>query len=198
MRVIAGSARSMPLRTLKGMDIRPTTDRTKETLFNILQARIPGCRFLDLFAGSGAIGIEALSRGAECAWFVEKDRRTQRLIEENLTFTRLYERAHILGGDVMRVLPTIGEVFDVIFMDPPFGKELEKEALTSLASGNILAPGGMIVVEAAPGTDFSYLSELGYGIVNERVYGHSMHLFLKAEVEAVRRKDAEGRGEADV
>lgn len=170
----------MPLRTLKGMDVRPTTDRTKETLFNILQTRIPCCRFLDLFAGSGSIGIEALSRGADCAWFVEKDRRTQKLIEENLEFTRLHDRARVFGGDVMRVLPTFeGEKpFDVIFMDPPFNRGLEQEVLTYLASGNLAAPGGVIVVEAAPETDFSYLSGLGYDIVNERVYGRSMHVFL--------------------
>ena len=87
MRVIAGTARSMPLRTVKGMDIRPTTDRTKETLFNILMPRIPNCRFLDLFAGSGSIGIEALSRGASEAVFVENTRAHQALILENLEFT---------------------------------------------------------------------------------------------------------------
>ena len=84
MRVIAGIARSMPLRTVKGMDVRPTTDRTKETLFNIIQMRIPDCRFLDLYAGSGSIGIEALSRGARECVFVEKARASQELVKENL------------------------------------------------------------------------------------------------------------------
>ena len=170
----------MPLRTLKGMDVRPTTDRTKETLFNIIQTRIPRCRFLDLFAGSGSIGIEALSRGAESAWFVEKDRRTLKLIEENLDFTRLRDRARIFGGDVMRILPTFEgeEPFDVIFMDPPFGKGLEKEVLTYLTPGRLVASDGILIVEAAPETDFSYLSGLGYDIVNKRVYGRSMHVFL--------------------
>ncbi|MDO5702981.1 MAG: 16S rRNA (guanine(966)-N(2))-methyltransferase RsmD, partial [Lachnospiraceae bacterium] len=130
MRVIAGSARSMPLRTIKGMDVRPTTDRTKETLFNILQTRVPDCRFLDLFAGSGSIGIEALSRGAGHAVFVEKDRRVRKLIEENLVFTKLMDRARVIGGDVSAVLPQLegGEPFDIIFMDPPFLKDLERDA----------------------------------------------------------------------
>ena len=104
MRVIAGTARSMPLRTVKSMNIRPTTDRTKETLFNILQGRIPGCRFLDLFAGSGSIGIEALSRGAACAYFVENTRVHQDLILENLEFTKLTKGAHLEKGDVLTVL----------------------------------------------------------------------------------------------
>ena len=109
MRVIAGIARSMPLRTVKGMDVRPTTDRTKETLFNIIQMRIPGCRFLDLYAGSGSIGIEALSRGADECVFVEKARASQELVRENLTFTKLIDRAEILKGDVQQVPAARGQ-----------------------------------------------------------------------------------------
>ncbi len=124
----------MPLRTVKGMDVRPTTDRTKETLFNILMPWIPGCRFLDLYAGSGSIGIEALSRGAVNATFVEKDRKTQELILENLEFTKLLEGATLIRGDVNAVLGRLngGEPFDVIFMDPPFNQGLEKETLTKV------------------------------------------------------------------
>ena len=111
----------MPLRTVKGMDVRPTTDRTKETLFNIIQFRVPGCRFLDLFAGTGAIGIEALSRGADYACFVEKDRRIRNLVEENLQFTKLIDRSRIINGDALSVLPQLERErpFDIIFMDPP-------------------------------------------------------------------------------
>lgn len=185
MRVIAGSARSMPLRTVKGMDVRPTTDRTKETLFNILQMRIPDCRFLDLYAGSGSIGIEALSRGAATAVFVERDRKTQKLIEENLRFTKLYDRARLLNGDVQSVLPRLEgeEPFDVIFMDPPFLKDLEKETLTYLSRSALPAPDGVIVVEAHPKTDFSYLPELGFEVVKHKIYSLSSHLFLKKTTE---------------
>jgi 16S rRNA (guanine966-N2)-methyltransferase len=181
MRVIAGKARSMPLRTVKGMDVRPTTDRTKETLFNIIQAYIPGGRFLDLFAGSGSIGIEALSRGAACAVFVEKAAASLALIEENLNFTRLMDGAKIMKGDVLSVLPRLSteEPFDVIFMDPPFEHGLEKEVLTYLSGSSLLAKDGILVVEARPGTDFSYLDDLGFELIKERVYTHSEHIFLK-------------------
>ena len=160
MRVIAGTARSMPLRTVRGQDVRPTTDRTKETLFNILQFRIPGCRFLDLYAGSGSIGIEALSRGAAGAYFVEKDRKTQQLILENLEFTRLAERATLLKGDVQSVLPSLEkeDPFDIIFMDPPFDHGLERQTLT---------------------LDFSYVEDLGYRVIRHKIYGQSTHLFLE-------------------
>ena len=181
MRVIAGSARSMPIRTIKGMDARPTTDRTKETLFNILQTRIPSCRFLDLFAGTGAIGIEALSRGASAAFFVEKDRRMQALIEENLRFTKLIDRAKIIKGDVAAVLPTLAaeDAFDIIFMDPPFRKDLEKNTLLLLADLSLLADDGMIVVEADPRTDFSYLEDLPFQVVKQKRYSMSSHLFIQ-------------------
>lgn len=181
MRVIAGTARSMPLRTLKGMDIRPTTDRTKETLFNIIQFRIPGCRFLDLFSGTGAIGIEALSRGASKAFFVERDRKHQNLIKENLDYTKLGDRAVLRGGDVLQVLPRLEseEPFDIIFMDPPFGKSLEKDALKIISDSTLLADGGLVIIEAAPGTDFSYISDYGFEIENQRVYTKSSHLFLR-------------------
>lgn len=171
----------MPLRTVKGMDVRPTTDRTKETLFNILMPWIPGCRFLDLYAGSGSIGIEALSRGAVNATFVEKDRKTQELILENLEFTKLLEGATLIRGDVNAVLGRLngGEPFDVIFMDPPFNQGLEKETLTILAGLDILDENGLVVVEASPKTDFSYLDELGYEKFKERKYGMSQHIFLK-------------------
>ncbi|MDO4614037.1 MAG: 16S rRNA (guanine(966)-N(2))-methyltransferase RsmD [Lachnospiraceae bacterium] len=181
MRVIAGTARSMPLRTVKGMDVRPTTDRTKETLFNILQPWIPGSRFLDLFAGSGSIGIEALSRGAECAVFVEKARASQDLILENLEFTKLIGGAKLEKGDAVSVLRKLegADPFDVIFMDPPFDHGLEKDVLEYLSTSSLPAEDGIIVVEASPKTDFSYLPEMGYSVVKERVYGRSQHIFLR-------------------
>ena len=181
MRVIAGTARSMPLRTVKGMDVRPTTDRTKETLFNIIQFRVPGCRFLDLFAGTGAIGIEALSRGADYACFVEKDRRIRNLVEENLQFTKLIDRSRIINGDVLSVLPQLERErpFDIIFMDPPFQHELEKDVLAYLSKSSLVADGGLVIVEAHPKTDFSYLDEFSYRIVRHKIYSLSSHLFLK-------------------
>ena len=180
MRVIAGEARSLPLKTVPSDSIRPTTDKTKETLFNILSPRIPGCRFLDLYADSGSIGIEALSRGAASAVFVEKDRKTQELILENLEFTKLKDGATLIRGDVNSVLGRLtGEKFDIIFMDPPFNHELEKETLSILSGLDILEEDGLVVVEASPKTDFSYLDELGFEKFKERRYGMCQHIFLK-------------------
>ena len=187
MRVISGTAGRRKLVSPKGMDIRPTTDRIKETLFNILMPYIPGCRFLDLYAGSGSIGIEALSRGAAKAVFVENARASQNLIRENLEFTKLVDRAEFAFGDVQAVLGRLegAEPFDVIFMDPPFLKGLERLTLEILAESHLPAKDGLIVVEASPKTDFSYLADLGYVVVKERVYGMSQHLFLR------RKKDME-------
>ncbi len=101
MRVIAGSARSLPLRTVAGMQTRPTTDRIKETLFNILAPLIPGCRFLDLYAGSGAIGIGAIGRGASAAAFVDSSRQAVTVIRANLNFTHLADKGRVIAGDVV-------------------------------------------------------------------------------------------------
>ena len=175
----------MPLRTVKGMDVRPTTDRTKETLFNILMPYIPNGRFLDLFAGTGAIGIEALSRGAACAFFVEKARAHQELILENLDFTRLAENATLIRGDVLQVLPRLSreEPFDVIFLDPPFEKDLELPTLAGIVTQKLLAPDGVIVVESSPKTDLSGAADLGLTAVKERVYSKSRHTFFKPTME---------------
>ena len=120
MRVIAGSARRLLLKTIEGMDTRPTTDRIKETLFNMLNTQIPGCTFLDLFSGSGAIGIEALSRGAKQAFFVESNPEAVSCIRENLSRTHLEEGALVLNCDVIAGLKKLegrNTRFDIIFMD---------------------------------------------------------------------------------
>ena len=107
MRVIAGKARRLALKTVPGMETRPTTDRIKETLFNILQPEIPDCRFLDLFSGSGGIGIEAISRGASEAVFVEKNPKACRCIRENLSFTKLTDGGKLLNMDVLQALRSL-------------------------------------------------------------------------------------------
>ena len=118
MRVIAGTARSMPLKTVEGSDTRPTTDRIKETLFNILQTEIYGSRFLDLFSGSGAIGIEALSRGAKEAVFVEHSKECVKCIKDNLKFTHLDEKAVVMEQDVLSAINKLSGkgVFDIVFV----------------------------------------------------------------------------------
>ena len=143
MRVIAGKARSLRLKTIEGMDTRPTTDRIKETLFNMIQPSIADSRFLDLFAGSGGIGIEALSRGASWCVFVEQQRKAAECIRENLEHTHLAERAVLMEENVMYALKRLdkkGEAFSFIFMDPPYGKLLEKDFLKLEASKEVNKP----------------------------------------------------------
>ena len=121
MRVIAGSARRLQLKTVEGIGTRPTTDRIKETLFNMLQNDIEDCSFLDLFSGSGAIGIEALSRGAEYAVFVENNKNAVKCIKDNLMFTKLSDKARVIENSVLSAINILNgnRVFDVVFMDPP-------------------------------------------------------------------------------
>lgn len=181
MRVIAGKARRLNLKTIPGDDTRPTTDRIKETLFNILQPELPDCRFLDLYSGSGAIGIEALSRGAACAVFVEKNPRACACIRENLSFTKLADSGKLLSMDVLQALRSLEgqEAFDWIFMDPPYNKGLEEQALTCLADSTLADERTGIIVEAELHTDFSYAEELGYDIVRVKEYKTNKHVFLK-------------------
>ena len=181
MRVIAGSAKSMPLKTIPGMETRPTTDRIKETLFNILQPYMCGCRFLDIFAGSGGIGIEALSRGADFCAFIEKNRKAVKIIEENLKFTRLDNRTRILGQEALTALRLLeGEdPFDCVFMDPPYGKGLEEQVLAVLKDASYVSEETLIIVEASLDTDFSYLESYGFATVREKKYKTNMHVFIR-------------------
>lgn len=180
MRVIAGKARRLPLKTLPGSDTRPTTDRIKETLFNIIQQSILDCRFLDLFSGSGAIGIEALSRGAEYAVFVEKNPRACACIRENLAFTKLSENGKLLAMDALQALRSMeGQpAFDCIFMDPPYEMNLEHQVLEYLKDSTLADVSTMIIVEADLHTDFSYVEELGYEISRSKEYKTNKHVFL--------------------
>lgn len=180
MRVIAGTARSMPLKTVKGMDVRPTTDKTKETLFNVLQTDVPDSRFLDLFSGSGAIGIEALSRGASQAVFVEKNPKACTCIRENLAFTKLADSGKLLNMDVLQALRSLeGKgVFDCIFMDPPYNHELERQVLEYLQDSTILDENTLIIIEADLATDFGYVEDLGYRQLRSKEYKTNKHIFL--------------------
>ena len=181
MRVIAGKARRLNLKTIPGNETRPTTDRIKETLFIILQPEIPGCRFLDLFSGSGAIGIEALSRGAEYAVFVEKNPKACTCIRENLSFTKLTDGGKLLNMDVLQALRSLegGEPFDCIFMDAPYEQHLEQPVLEYLADSTLADENTLIVVEEDLHTDFSYVEDLGYQLVRSKEYKTNKHVFLK-------------------
>ncbi len=182
MRVISGSARRTTLKTLEGMDTRPTTDRIKETLFNMINSDIYDSVFLDLFAGSGGIGIEALSRGANSAVFVENNRKAMECIKENLNKTHLMDKAQVREMDVLGYIKSAnasGEKFDIIFMDPPYNKEIEKDVLYSLADSSIIDEDTLIIVEASMETDFSYLEDIGFVIEKRKEYKTNVHMFIR-------------------
>ena len=180
MRVIAGSRRSIRLTTVKGDKVRPTTDRIKETLFNILQPDIPGASFLDLFSGSGAIGIEALSRGAKDAVLVEQDKDALACIRANLKATRFETEAQVKAGDVLSVLRTLQhEPFDLIFMDPPYDMGWEEKVLTVLSEASYVDEYTKIIVEGSVDTELSYVEALGFFVYREKSYGSNKHIFLE-------------------
>lgn len=182
MRVISGKARRTVLKTIEGMDTRPTTDRIKETLFNMINSEIYDCSFLDLFSGSGGIGIEALSRGAKRAVFVENNRKAVDCIKDNLERTHLKEFALVCETDVLGYLnriKTSSEVFDIIFMDPPYNKEIEKDVLYSLKDSSIIGRNTLIIVEASLETKFDYLNDIGFSIEKRKEYKTNVHMFIK-------------------
>jgi len=182
MRVIAGKAKGLTLKTMKGDHTRPTTDRVKETLFNILAFNLADCYFLDLFSGSGAIGIEALSRGAGHAYFVDNNKKAIGCIKENLEFTRLGRQAAVIKDDVLSALkyltPETGKP-DIIFMDPPYNQLLEKKVLIELSHSSLVKKETLIIVEADIKTEFDYLEGLGFTIIREKRYGSNKHVFIK-------------------
>lgn len=191
MRVIAGSARRLPLKTVPGMDTRPTTDRVKETLFNILSPELPGRRFLDLFAGTGQMGIEAASRGAKSAVFVENNKKAAACIEENIRFTKLGGQCTVLVQDASLAISRMEgqEPFDVIFMDPPYGKGLEQTALQALAKSSLVTEDTLIVVETSLDTEFSQAEKAGYAITREKAYKTNKHVFLRFTKQAMGETD---------
>ena len=147
MRVITGSARGVRLKTPDGMQTRPTADRVKEALFSIIQFEVEGRRVLDLFAGTGQLGIEALSRGAEHAVFVDARRDALSLVKENLKRTKLSERAETVQSDYLDYLSACRKTFDLIFLDPPYAEVFLENSLQKISEIDILSAGGIIICE---------------------------------------------------
>lgn len=182
MRVIAGSARRTNLVCPSGSQTRPTTDRIKETLFNILQNEIYDARFLDLFSGSGGIGIEALSRGAKECVFVENSREAVSCIKTNLEKTHFQKQSQLMAMDVMqaiRRLETQSESFDIIFMDPPYRKDFEAKLIPTLLSSPLVTEGTLIIAEASLDTDISYMESFPCEIERIKTYKTNQHVFLR-------------------
>ena len=147
MRVITGKARGVALKTPDGMQTRPTADRVKEALFSIIQFEIPCARVLDLFGGTGQLGIEALSRGAQSAVFVDASEKACALIKENLKRTKLQDCGKVIRSDYMEYLDRCREKFDIVFLDPPYAEVFLENALKRLSEIDILQSGGIIIAE---------------------------------------------------
>ena len=168
MRVITGTARGRKLVTLEGDDVRPTTDEVKESLFNIIQFDVEGALVLDLFAGRGQIGIEAISRGARQAVFVDKSKKSIEIIKQNLKTTGFEKKAAVLNCDSLAFLLRRSEKYDIAFLDPPYAKGILQNALEGVAS--VMNENGIIICECSLGEelpeqvgDFVVFKEYKYG-----------------------------------
>lgn len=182
MRVIAGTARRLNLVTPSGKHTRPTSDKIKETLFNILQTEVPESRFLDLFSGSGGIAIEALSRGAKEAVLVDHDREAVRCIKENIMHTHFEDVSRVMAMDALqavRRLDQLGQPFDIIFMDPPYRMDLEQRILPYILSSTLVEKDTLLVVEAALDTDISFVESLSCQVERIKDYKTNRHIFLR-------------------
>jgi len=170
MRVITGKARGIQLKTPEGMETRPTTDRVKEALFSIINFDIPGAKVLDLFGGTGQLGIEALSRGAASAVFVDAREDACRLIRENLKRTKLEQDAQVVRADYLDYLRRTREQFDIILLDPPYAEVFLENALKRITEIDILHSGGIIVAERPLGKELPWEFD-GYRRSRDYKYG---------------------------
>ncbi len=150
MRIITGTARGARLETLEGETTRPTAERTKQAIFNILQFDIEGRKVLDLFGGSGQMALEALSRGAASAYIADVDRDACEVIKRNARKTKLFEKMQLVTSDYKTVLRNLSgrETFHLIFLDPPYKSDYLADAVRRIVQGNLLADGGYIVCES--------------------------------------------------
>lgn len=156
MRVITGKARGVQLKTPDGMQTRPTADRVKEALFSIINFDLPGAQVLDLFGGTGQLGIEALSRGAKSAVFVDQSEQACKLIRENLKRTKLEQDGKVVRSDYLDYLSRCRESYDIIFLDPPYAEVFLENALKRITEIDILRSGGIIVAERPLGKELPW------------------------------------------
>ncbi len=173
MRVITGKARGVALKTPEGLQTRPTTDRVKEALFSVIQFDVPGATVLDLFGGTGQLGIEALSRGAKRAVFVDESDKACRLIRENLSRTKLVEQGSVVRSDYLAYLGRCGDKFNLIFLDPPYAEVFLENALKRITEIDILQSGGIIITERPLGKELSFEFK-GYTRSKDYKYGNTL------------------------
>ena len=181
MRVISGIARGSKIETIDSLKTRPTLDRVKEALFNILQNDIKDSIVLDLFAGSGALGIESLSRGAKKVYFCDTNIDAIKVIKRNLEKTRLIDNAEVFFGDYTKLLNKIKEKIDIIFIDPPYKSDLGVKALKELINKELINENSIIVIETDEiDRDIKELNDVrGVTIIDERKYGRANLIFVK-------------------
>ncbi len=180
MRVITGKARGVALQTPSGMATRPTSDRVKEALFSIIQFDLPTAKVLDLFGGTGQLGIEALSRDASRAVFVDERQDACNLIRENLKRTHLESQAKVVRSDYMSYLKSCNEKFDVIFLDPPYAEVFLENALKIITEIDILQSGGIIITERPSGKDLPWEFD-GYVRSRDYKYGNTLLALYRKE-----------------
>lgn len=180
MRVISGTAKGLILKAPNGLQTRPTSDRVKEALFSIIQADIPAARVLDLFGGTGQLGIEALSRGASNAVFVDKQEDACKLIRENLEHTRLDTSSRVIRSDYLAYLKRTADKFDIIILDPPYAEVFLENALKMITEIDILQSGGIIVTERPLGKLLDWSFD-GYSRSRDYKYGNTLLAIYRRE-----------------
>ena len=180
MRVITGKARGVALKTPNGMATRPTADRVKEAMFNIIQFEIPAARVLDLFGGTGQLGIEALSREAKSAVFVDEREEACKLIRENLKRTKLEQYGRVIRSDYMSYLKSCREKFDIILLDPPYAEVFLENSLKMITEIDILQSGGIIVTERPFGKELPWEFP-GYTRSRDYKYGNTLITIYKKQ-----------------
>ena len=178
MRVITGKARGEQRKTPEGDLTRPTADRVKEALFSIIQFDLPGARVLDLFGGTGQLGIEALSRDAKSAVFVDEREDACRLIRENLKRTKLEQCGRVIRSDYLAYLRNCKEKFDIIFLDPPYAEVFLENSLKMITQIDILQTGGIIVTERPIGKELPWEFS-GYSRSKDYKYGRTLITIYK-------------------
>jgi len=184
MRVIAGKAKGRRLASVPGEGTRPITDRVKESLFNILAGEVEDARVLDLFAGTGSVGIEALSRGASEVWFVEREWKAAQVIKANLQTTGFLGQARVIRQDVFKFVPQAAgrERFDIIYVAPPQYVGLWSKTLQELDELDLLEPGGAVIAQIYP-KEFAELPLKNLRLVDQRRYGSTILCFYRANAE---------------
>ena len=186
VRIIAGQNRGHKLKSVPGMKTRPTADRVKEAVFSSIDGLLYGCRFLDVFGGTGSISLEAVSRGAEHAVILEKDSDALKVIQDNIAVCRQQQHCTVLRGDALALLDQLGrqgKQFDLIYVDPPYQSGLYESVLQKIASGNLLAADGMILLESAKKTSISVENSIFF-IQKEKQYGDTRIVYLKQKNES--------------